>query len=125
MTYSKVDKYARTALAEYLGQKSQEDIRVDLSRETGEHTFRPFSLGGSKENVSFSKVIQNTLLKGDWLRLLGNAFMELGSLVSIEMMGLWNNRGHIVLLTIRGKVGVITIMGQSGIQGALTHRALG
>lgn len=80
--------------------KSQEDIRVDLSCETGEHTFRPCSLGGSKENVSFSKVTQNALLKGDWLRLIGNAFMELGSPVSIEMMGLWNNRGHSVFLTI-------------------------
>lgn len=105
--------------------KSQEDIRVDLSCETGEHTFRPCSLGGSKENISFSKVIQNALLKGDWLRLIGDAFMELGSPVSTEMMGLWNNRGHIVFLTIRGKVDVITVMGQSGIQGALTHRALG
>lgn len=34
--------------------------------------------------------------------------MELGFLVSKEMMGLWNNRGHMVLFTNRGKVGVIT-----------------
>lgn len=50
--------------------------------------------------------------------------MALDSLVFIEMMGFWNNRGQMVVFTIRVKVDIITIMGQSGIQGALTHRAL-
>lgn len=50
--------------------------------------------------------------------------MELDSLVFIEMIGFWNNRGQMVVFTISVKVDIITIMGQSGIQGAPTHRAL-
>lgn len=50
--------------------------------------------------------------------------MELDSLVFIEMTGFWNNRGQMVVFTIRVKVDIMTIMGQSGIQGAPTHRAL-
>lgn len=58
---------------------------------------------------------------GSWLGLIGGASMKLGSLGSIEMMWFWNNRGRVVVLTNRSKVDVIAIMGQSGIQGAMTH----
>lgn len=88
----------------------------------GEHTIWPCSLGGYKENISFPK--DTALLKENRLGLIGDASMDLDSLVFIEMIGFWNNRGQMVVFTIRVKVDIITIIGQSGIQDALTHRAL-
>lgn len=88
----------------------------------GAHTTWPCSLGGYKENISFPE--DTALLKENRLGLIGDASMELDSLVFIEMTGFWNNRGQTVVFTIRVKVDIMTIMGQSGIQGAPTHRAL-
>ena len=75
-----------------------------------------------QKEKTLNRVIQNALVRGNRLDLIGDASMELGSLVSIEMIGFWNNRpdGGIY----QGKVYVIIIMGRSGIQGALTHRHL-
>lgn len=126
MTYKKLGKYTRIALAEYQGQKFQrrETVRMDLLYETGEHTILPYSLGGSKENSSFPKVVTECTSEEKQTGADRRYFRGTGSLVFIEMIGFWNNRGQMVVLTIRGKVGEITIMDQSGIQCILTHRAL-
>lgn len=67
--------------------------------------------------------MQNALVRGNRLGLIGDVSMELDSQVSIEMIGFWNQRGQMVVL-IWGKVDVIIMMGWSGLQGALTHRHL-
>lgn len=76
------------------------------------------------ENTLHSLRTQNALGKENRLELIGGASMELGSLVFMEMIGFWNNRGQMVVFTVRVKVDITTIMGQSGMQGALTHVAL-
>lgn len=125
MTYSKLDKYARIALTEVQGQTSQrrDNIRMDLLCEMENIPPDHIPEEGTK-NTLHSLRMQNALVKENRLELIGDASMELGSLVFMEMIGFWNNRGQMVVFTIRVKVDITTIMGQSGIQGALTCVAL-
>lgn len=84
------------------------------------------SLEGSKQSISFSQVIQNAQVKGNRLSVIGEASSNPVSLYPWKWGGLRKNTGQAVSQSVsQGEVGVITTGGQSGIQGALAHPALG